>query len=460
MRAAFPIKQTKIIESGENMLKMSKVTSCALLMMMIFSTTLSASGSNLLNSGCLCDVPNNQANVPGTPIGIQRIYSIAETPASAPNTVKLTVITGASSNYVWAQLEGTRYVKGSLISQTSTQRTWEIVYRPTNYTSHTAQISANHAYILDDKVVSQMFPVTLSAPFVNPANPVIHSATAGQSNLILGETTTIAVETNTDADYVWAEVNGRRVNARRTNTSAVSSPVRTWTINIRPEESQIVAVYARASSVGGVEQETTGPGVNIRVNEAVPEAIILRASASSENIIQGDSTTITVRTNSDTTHVWAEVDGRRVNARRQSSSSTTITWTIDVRPRETRHVTIFAGTRNNNHDDMQRVRINVRNESVSIRDTWAEMVSDGRVRVTVITNTATEWVDIAIPGRPGVLSAASSTNSNSNEVTWTFCFSPVHGRDIAPIHVFAGSDRAGSSDSRIINMVRLMSGWL
>ncbi|MCL2400958.1 MAG: hypothetical protein FWC91_14610, partial [Defluviitaleaceae bacterium] len=323
MRAAFPIKQTQIIESGENMLKMSKVTSCALLMMMIFSTTLSASGSNLLDSGCMCGVPNNQANVPNTPIGIQRIYSIAETPAPAPNTVKLTVITGASSNYVWIQLEGTRYVKGNLVSQTATQRTWEIVYRPTNYTSHTAQISANHAYILDDKVVFQMFPVTLSAPFVNPANPVIHSATARQTNLILGETTTIAVETNTDADYVWAEVDGRRVNARRTNTSAVSSHVRTWTINIRPEESQIVEVYARASGIG---QETTGPGVNIRVNEAVPEAIILRASASSENIIQGDSTTITVRTNSDTTHVWAEVDGRRVNARRQSSSSTVITW--------------------------------------------------------------------------------------------------------------------------------------
>ncbi|MCL2400733.1 MAG: hypothetical protein FWC91_13435, partial [Defluviitaleaceae bacterium] len=179
-----------------------------------------------------------------------------------------------------------------------------------------------------------------------------------------------------------------------------------------------------------------------------------------ENIIQGDSTTITVRTNSDTTHVWAEVDGRRVNARRQSSSSTVITWTIEVRPQEGQQVSVFAGTRNNNHDDMQRVRINVRNESASIRDTWAEMVSDGRVRVTVITNTAAEWVDIAIPGRPSVLSAASSTSSDSNEVTWTFYFSPVHGRDIAPIHVFAGSDRVGSSDSRVINMVRLMPGLL
>lgn len=439
--------------------KMTLGTSCAFLMMFLAATSLSAS-----QFGCLCNTSlnnSNQVNTPCPAVENQRIYSIAEVSAPFPESVRLSVVTGESSNYVWVQFEGNRYVQGTIVSEIGNQRFWEIVYRPIHFTSHTVKVGANHAYILDDYLVGQIFQILLSAPFVRPANPQIASVSVRQSNLVLGETTTITVSTNADVEHVWAEVDGRRINARRTNASAGSVAVRLWSINIRPHESQTIIVFAVARDS---KQDPVSRDVTIRVNESVPEAIITRAYATPENIIAGDYTTINVRTNSDTTHVWAEVDGRRVNARRVSTArsfTSTVTWELKVSPRESQQITVFAGTRNNDrYADTQRVRVNVGQESVSILGAWAEMVNDNRVQVTVRTNLAAEWVDITFPGINGTVTAsavASSTtqgNTTHGERTWVFYHTPVDGWDITPIRVFSGNNRGGGSDSRVIYQLR------
>jgi|GEM_PF-3973848 len=103
----------------------------------------------------------------------QVIHSIAEIPANAPNMVTLSIITGANSNFVWGQVEGDRYIMATLQAESLTNRTWHISYRPTHFTSHTINISANHAYIIDEQQTTSTFQVMLSAPFrfVPPTNP-------------------------------------------------------------------------------------------------------------------------------------------------------------------------------------------------------------------------------------------------------------------------------------------------
>ena len=281
------------------------------------------------------------AGLPTTSGGqsIHNIYSITETEASQPYTVTLTIVTSAAPQFVWANLGGGRFMQANRTSQTATQATWELTYRPQNYVAHTIEVSANHAYVVDDSIYTRSFSVALSAPFVQPVTPVsISRATISPTTVDYRGRATITVRTNHEAEYVWAMVDGRRVNASRGSTTAT---LRNWTIDVRPDETQTITIYA---NVTNTEQGAATDTVRVTVRELQPR--IENTRFSRNNIRVGEWTTIYITTNTEVEHVWAFVDNTRLNATRESSTSTTISWRIEVNTDNSQTITVYANRTN------------------------------------------------------------------------------------------------------------------
>jgi hypothetical protein len=273
-----------------------------------------------------------------SPAGHQ-IISVIETPAPAANSVALRVVTNATPTHVWTYIPGTGYLQFTLATQTPDTKTWELTYRPALYMPHNAVISANHAWAVDQNVVTYNYMVLLSAPFVAPIvqiQPAITRVSMNPTTVIRDQRTTLTVRTNVDVNYVWAEVDDRRVNATRTSSSATA---RTWSIEIRPDRTQTVAIYANSTNT---VQGAASDSIRVTVREA--EVAIIRADLGRTRIWEDEGTSIDVRTNLEAEHVWAIVDGRRVNATRGAASGNERTWTIDIRPRESQTIAIYANT--------------------------------------------------------------------------------------------------------------------
>jgi len=307
--------------------------------------TLHANSSNAFEGSSTIVFPitvhGGSANVStGNQQGSQsghHILSIAETTAPAPQTVTLTVVTNETPNYVW--ISGNMgYHLGRLVSQTGTSKTWEITYRPATYVRHQVQISANHHYYLDENVITLPHQVDLIAPYIPQLIADIRRVNASPTTVDDGGRTTITVTTGRDVEYVWGEVDGRRVNARRTGSGATN---RTWTFEARPDRTQNIPVFANTTntSVGAATDS-----IRITVRDVRPE--IIRASLDRNRIYSDEMTFIEVRTNADVEHVWARVNGARVNARRGSTSGNERNWIIDISPSFTQTVTVYANIAN------------------------------------------------------------------------------------------------------------------
>ena len=295
--------------------------------------------------------------VPGQ-VSRHRIYSVTEVASTAANTVTLNVVTDAAAHSMWIRLGPDRYIRGTLVSRTPTQNNWQVTYRPSQFVSHSIQVSANHAYVADSFVVSQNFLVNLTAPAPAPSPTPTPATTAfisrtsiSSSALNYGERATITVRTNLDATHVWAEVDNRTVNARR---GASTATARTWTIEISPNRTQTITIYANTSnSTRGADTDT----IRVTVRDAAPEinSVIIRNSL----ILFGQMTTIDVRTNAEVNYVWAIVDGRRVSGRRESSTSSTRTWVIDVSPERSQSIRVYANRQNHREQGADVFTVNV-----------------------------------------------------------------------------------------------------
>jgi hypothetical protein len=281
-----------------------------------------------------------------------QIHSVTETPATGgPQSVTLTVVTNETPLYVW--ISGPAgYHLGRLVSQTPTQRTWEITYRPSPFTRHQVQVSANHHYILDESVVSLPYQVELRAPYVPDLVADIRRVNASPATVDDGGRTTITVTTGRDVEYVWGEVDGRRVNARRTGSGATT---RTWTFEARPDRTQTIPIYANVTNnATGAARDS----IRITVRDIRPE--IIRATIDRQRIYSDEVTFIEVRTNADVEHVWARVNGSRVTARRGSTSGNERNWIIDVSPNHSQTITVYANiTNTENNAETRNISVTV-----------------------------------------------------------------------------------------------------
>jgi hypothetical protein len=268
-----------------------------------------------------------------------QIIEVMEIPATASNEVNIRIITNSTPTYVWLSLGGGRYVQANRVSESGGQITWERTYRPQQFTPHTIQISANNQYLVDQHVVTQSFNVALTAPYVPTVTPRITSSSARPTTINEGERTTVTIRTNLDVEYVWLDVDGRRVNARRGNSTATT---RNWTADIRPDRTQNVRIFANSANQ---EQGAATDTVRITVRDrSDSNARVTSAVLRQSTIRSGDRVIIDVRTNEYVNNVWAMVDNQRVYGSRVSSSSSTQDWEINIWPLSSQTIRVYGST--------------------------------------------------------------------------------------------------------------------
>ncbi|MCL2015671.1 MAG: hypothetical protein FWG68_05430 [Defluviitaleaceae bacterium] len=307
-------------------------------------------------------LPEVPAPAPTPPPVVQTgnvIHSVTETTSSAPGRVTLTVVTNAEPGFVWINVAD-RFTQGVIVSQNANEITWEIDYLPPSFVPHQAIVYANSEYLLDGFEASQNVAVNLTAVYVPTAVPQILRTTLSQSSIDDGGQITITVRTNADVGFVWAMVDGNRVNLSR-NTGVVTGQQITWSVAARPIRTQDIEIFANTENTdsGAV---TGSARINVRERGWTerPGDWILTATLTGNNFLQiGETTEISLRTTTNISRVWAMVDGTRVEGRRMGSSETDIRWVIyGIAPQRTQSVEVFAG-RNLDDRDPATTTVNI-----------------------------------------------------------------------------------------------------
>ena len=186
---------------------------------------------------------------------------------------------------------------------------------------------------------------------------------------------------------------------------------------------------------------------------AIP--LLVSAMANTTAVISGEPIIVSVRTNTYARHVWAVVDSVRVEAVAGATSNNIRSWVITVVPNETQVIDVFASAATGPvRLANRRIPVMVEHEAVTINRAQAQIQTVGdqiprQVIVTIVTNRSAEWVDVLVPGMNASL-PATKRQTQGNEVIWTLTYTPTSGWLEHPIRIFAGEDRHGTGDSRIL----------
>jgi hypothetical protein len=86
----------------------------------------------------------------------QRIYSVTEIDSPSPYHNTITVRTGLSSGSVWLQLPNGGSIHGILVSYGESRQVWQISYLHSQVCPRMVIVNANHAYVTDENLVSQL----------------------------------------------------------------------------------------------------------------------------------------------------------------------------------------------------------------------------------------------------------------------------------------------------------------
>jgi len=261
---------------------------------------------------------------PTTPAGQHSIHSVEEIQATARNSVTLRIVTDTGVNYVWVgPLGPNQYARGERQSSEGGTTVWHVTYRPPGNARHSVTVGANASFVLDNRMASQAFEVQLSAPYVpaqvvRPADAGISRVSAGSDSVRAGEQTRLTVRTGRDIQYVWAIVDGRRVNARREGITS-------WSMNVRPDRTQTISVFANTeNSESGAVTDT----IRITVNEASnPRVTDVRADQMT-GLSMLQSVTLQVTTNRDAEYVWATIAGQTFRGTRVETRNNEVRWEI------------------------------------------------------------------------------------------------------------------------------------
>lgn len=275
--------------------------------------------------GAVVTIPPAPAN-----LGPVEIASITETPAPRAGYVQLTVVTGRESNEVWVsynrpgnQRPGSRWARGTMISQDGTSRTWTIDFRPVTWAVQQVEVGSNRTYSFGGASI-QLYNLTLAQPFARAANPSIATASASPSTVVAGGSTTISVRTNLDVENVWiVTADGASYEARRGTTTATQ---RNWSVTFNPVRSGAVAVYANSAhtEVGAARR-------NVHINVGTQRASIISASASWQGTHAGNLV-INVTTNQWAESVWATLPhtNQRIQLNRTDTGAGSRSWSVNT----------------------------------------------------------------------------------------------------------------------------------
>lgn len=312
--------------------------------------------------------------------GTHRIIDIEEIESAVAGAVTLRVTTDPQVQFVWithpdnpaqvvglANADDSGTTTGSRVSQDEDSAVWEISYRLTApLNPHNIQIHANRAYVTDSNLTTETFSVELSyataaaAPSA-PANdnsgessssaaadgedPAITRVSADRNIVAPGASAALTIRTSPNVNYVWVMVDDERVNAtsRRAGSSAT---VRVWNVDVSPEETQNITVYANTtnSSDGAVTDN-----ISLTVRE-IGDPRVNSVTSERTTISFGERVVLTVTTNQDVLYVWANIGSTREEGRLISSSGSQRRWELGVAPasRGANTIEVFGGTQNNN----------------------------------------------------------------------------------------------------------------
>ena len=311
--------------------------------------------------------------------------------------------------------------------------------------------STVHAADTQDPVSTQDIVANV-APVASQGMQRIYSVTEMRS--AFRNQVTIRVETGVATTYTWVQFDGNRYQIGRLMSEAAGR--RVWEITYRP------AIFDRHSVQVSANREYVWHGAVSVVVEVLhggaytptgsPAITSIRANPTTINPNQ--TSVITVRTNQGVTHVWTYVDGRRINGRATANATgagNSRTFTFQVAPSATQTLEVFANSANTPNDAYTRdIDVTVRDESAIISEASAIWNNAGtQIQVTVVTNRATDWVDLQVPGRSGRLNFADRSDAG-NTTTWTIIYTPPMGWNHLPITAFAGTQGGGNEVMRRI----------
>jgi len=282
-------------------------------------------------------LPPAGGNVQHAPLAV---VSITEIPALAANQVRLEIVTGTGTNNVWVRTAtstinpntnlNVMYRQATRVSHTANTITWQVSLTHLQPWHQTVRVSANTAFVVDG-ATNVNYVLQHTAPFVAAATPFIFANTvaANPPQLVPGGSSNITLTTNADVNYVWATVNGVRVNAVRTNPTAAANALRNWSLTVAPNATGMITVFANATNTptGAVNHGitiTVSP-TPVTINTAFASWHPTTATAANATEVR-----IVVETNLYATDLWLTVAGRRLDFDRGAStvSGNTRFWTL------------------------------------------------------------------------------------------------------------------------------------
>jgi hypothetical protein len=388
--------------------------------------------SAMLVAGSLPLTMSVQAIAPPPPITTPAftMARVDRTTVEAGQTVTFMIRT-VNATQVSAQVNGAvvQAIAGDPIPATGEQN-WSLSFTPNETQIVPVHARAAHT----DNAGEVSIPITVTgagaaaaqppaAPPAPPAVPgqhVIHEITeipATARNMV-----TLRIVTDDGVNYVWVGPLGPDQFARGERQSSADGRT-VWHVTYRPPGNQAHTTTVAANAAFVLDYRMASDTVNVRLSAPyVPpvrpaDAGINRVSADTETVIDGEQARISVRTGRDVQHVWAMVDGRRVNGRRDGLSN----WNINVRPTRTQTIQIFANTENSEEGaDTDEIRITVRGalnpRITEIRSSQTSgLTIHQSVTLEVTTNLDAEHVWAVVGGSN---QRATRVETRANNIIW------------------------------------------
>lgn len=332
-------------------------------------------------------------------------------------------------------------------------------------------------------IVAAVSAVLLIAavPFAVSAVPAFTSVNMDRTTISSGQTVTFSVRTTSETQFVFAMVDGVRVQGSRVSGND-------WSVTVAPSRTTTVSIFANSSNdqfnassfavpinVTGTTgtTTTTTPNVTVQIPPAPanlgPIAIASITETPAENT---GEVQLTVVTGVQTSEVWVNFDrvnnaratGRFARATMLSQTTNSRTWVINFRPAAWASQQVEVGsnrtynwpgatTQNYSLTLSQPFVAPVTPSINSVNVSPRNVTSGNTTTFTIATNLDVEHVWVRdVDGREH---SANRTSSSAHARNWSVTFNPVRTGNVT---VFANTTRTDSNASTRTENVTVNQG--
>jgi len=356
-------------------------------------------------------------------------FSVDSTTISLGQRVTFSVRTTAQTNFVFAEVGGTRVAGTRLATDFAGNQTWQVVVTPTASTNVIIYANSTNTVTGAANIV---IPITVTGGVGNVPNAPGVTTTGNTGPLaIISVTETpsnaagvvqLTIVTGNQVNNVWVRFDGNRY--RMTDVPiAQDGNTRTWRIDFPPNTWTTQTVQVSANRSYTVTGATNVNYVLTLAHPFTPAAtpVIQNITGQFSNIATNANVTMTIRTNADVDFVWVvDANGREHEARRIGPTAIAArTWEVTFRPERSGNVTVFANRTRSTIGAAQRTEsITMSGQRLTINNTnatWTHWATN-EATVTVNTNQFANDVWVTMPdGRNITLNRVGTGTGNR---TW------------------------------------------